>query len=76
MENPRHWRLRAHRYRLEGSTCPACGWHTFPSRPVCPHCAVQVARVACLRLPAFPAATGQAVIEANIRFRIMVRSTG
>jgi hypothetical protein len=38
MENPRHWRLRAQRYRLEGSLCPVCGQPIFPPRPVCPHC--------------------------------------
>ncbi len=37
MEIPRHWRLKAQRYRLEGSYCPVCGQFTFPPRPVCPH---------------------------------------
>jgi uncharacterized OB-fold protein len=27
MEIPRHWRLNAQRYRLEGSSCPICGHH-------------------------------------------------
>lgn len=38
MEIPRHWRLRAQRYRLEGSTCPSCGALMFPPRPVCTKC--------------------------------------
>ena len=46
MEIPRHWRLKAQRYRLEGSACPVCGRPAFPPRPVCPHCAVQPKRIA------------------------------
>jgi len=38
MEIPRHWRLRAQRYRLEGSTCPICGELIFPPRPICAKC--------------------------------------
>jgi uncharacterized OB-fold protein len=38
MEIPRHWRLKAQRYRLVGSTCPVCGRLTFASRPVCTQC--------------------------------------
>jgi uncharacterized OB-fold protein len=45
MEIPRHWRLRAQRYRLEGSVCPTCGQLTFPPRPVCPRCAVQPVQI-------------------------------
>ncbi len=41
MEIPRHWRLKAQRYRLEGSVCPACGRVSFPPRPVCPYCTAQ-----------------------------------
>jgi hypothetical protein len=37
MEVSRHWRLKAQRYRLEGSACPICGQLAFPPRPVCPH---------------------------------------
>lgn len=39
MQVPRHWRLKAQRYRLEGAACRECGLPTFPPRPVCPHCA-------------------------------------
>ena len=46
MEIPRHWRLKAQRYRLEGSTCPICGQLTFPPRPVCPHCTAKTVRIA------------------------------
>ena len=38
MEIPRHWRLKAQRYRLEGPTCPQCGQFIFPPRPVCTKC--------------------------------------
>ncbi len=41
MEIPRHWRLLAQRYRMEGSTCPNCGRFTFASRPAYPRCAAQ-----------------------------------
>ena len=44
MEIPRHWRLRAQRYRLEGSICPDCGYLIFPPRLICPHCASRQAR--------------------------------
>jgi hypothetical protein len=37
MEIPRHWRLKAQRYRLEGLTCQHCGQFVFPPRPVCPN---------------------------------------
>ena len=37
MEIPRHWRLKAQRYRLEGLTCQHCGQLIFPPRPVCPN---------------------------------------
>ena len=43
MENPRHWRLRAQRYRLEGSSCPGCGRLLFPPRTLCPQCNLQPA---------------------------------
>ncbi len=46
MEIPRHWRLKAQRYRLQGSLCPICGQPTFPPRPVCPHCMVQAENLA------------------------------
>jgi len=43
MEITRHWRLKAQRYRLEGSACPTCGQLMFPPRPVCPHCTIELA---------------------------------
>ncbi len=45
MEIPRHWRLKAQRYRLEGSTCLICGHSIFPPRPVCSHCTGQLAQI-------------------------------
>jgi ribosomal protein L32 len=38
MEITLHWRLKAQRYRLEGSICPSCGEPMFPPRPVCMKC--------------------------------------
>ncbi|HEX9029988.1 MAG TPA: zinc ribbon domain-containing protein [Anaerolineales bacterium] len=55
MEIPRHWRLRAQRYRLEGSICPTCGQGTFPPRPVCPRCIAQPAQVAGFEFSGLPA---------------------
>ena len=51
MEIPRHWRLKAQRYRLEGSSCAICGQLIFPSRLVCLDCAYQPMRVASWELP-------------------------
>jgi rubredoxin-like zinc ribbon protein len=51
MEIPRHWRLKAQRYRLEGSICACCGQLSFPPRPLCLDCAHQPARIAGWELP-------------------------
>ncbi len=51
MEIPRHWRLKAQRYRLEGSICPTCGELSFPPRPVCPYHADQPAQNNSIELP-------------------------
>lgn len=45
MEIPRHWRLRAQRYRMEGSVCPNCGQISFPPRRVCAYCSAQAAQI-------------------------------
>ena len=55
MEIPRHWRMKAQRYRLEGSICPICGQVSFPPRQVCPHCGAQPALIAGSRLSTLPA---------------------
>jgi uncharacterized OB-fold protein len=55
MEIPRHWRLKAQRYRLEGSVCPTCGQLSFPPRQVCPHCITQPAQIADSGLIVLPA---------------------
>jgi len=54
MEIPRHWRLKVHRYRLEGSFCFTCGQVIFPPRPVCPHYTARSAWIAANGLPAYP----------------------
>ena len=38
MELPRFHRMRGALYRLEGSTCRACGRNAFPARMVCGAC--------------------------------------
>lgn len=38
MDISRNWRLRAQRYRLEGSACGGCARVYFPPREVCPDC--------------------------------------
>lgn len=38
MDLPRHWRLKAQRYNLEGVVCDKCGARLFPPRQVCPEC--------------------------------------
>jgi Rubredoxin-like zinc ribbon domain (DUF35_N) len=58
MEIPRHWRLKAQRYRLEGSSCLICGKFTFPPRPVCLHWAI------------LPASIELINVEAPIRYQI------
>jgi hypothetical protein len=44
MEIPRHWRLKAQRYRLEGFVCRTCAQFLFPPRQVCPFCADKMGR--------------------------------
>jgi uncharacterized OB-fold protein len=54
MEIPRHWRLKAQRYRLEGSFCPTCGQLSFPPRPVCTHDTAQPVQIASGVIPVLP----------------------
>ncbi len=54
MEIARHWRLKAQRYRLEGSICPNCGQLAFPPRPICPQCSIPPARIDGGQLLALP----------------------
>jgi uncharacterized OB-fold protein len=73
MEIPRHWRLKAQRYRLEGSNCPTCGRLTFPPRPMCPHCAFQSAWADVSELTVLSKPIGLTNIEPQIRFQIIER---
>lgn len=70
MEIPRHWRLKAQRYRLAYATCPACGRPTFPPRPVCPHCRSEMTPVADARLAILATSIGLTGFEAHVRPRI------
>ena len=38
MSVAKHWRMKAQRYRLEGTLCQSCGQAIFLPRPLCPHC--------------------------------------
>ena len=67
MEIPRHWRLKEQRYRLAGSTCPACGQPAFPPRPVCPHCRSKVVPNADERLTLLVSSVAIAALESHIR---------
>ena len=67
MEIPRHWRLKAQRYRLAGSTCPACGQATFPPRPVCPQCHSRVSPNTDERLAIPAASIGIPDFESRVR---------
>ena len=76
MEIPRHWRLKAQRYRLEGSVYPTCSHLIFPPRPVCAephHCTAQPARIAGGGLSVLPASIGLTGIESHIRYRFTER---
>ena len=76
MEIPRHWRLKAQRYRLEGSACVTCGQRTFPPRAVCPHCMAHPSQMAGEIFPISQTSTMLTNIEAQIRYQITERMTG
>jgi hypothetical protein len=75
MEIPRHWRLKAQRYYLEGSTCPTCGQLAFPRRPVCLQCTAQLTRIASGSLPILLTSISLPNIESLIRCQTMERMT-
>jgi uncharacterized OB-fold protein len=78
MEIPRHWRLKAQRYRLEGSVCSICGQFIFPPRPICVQChyAIQLVRIAGEGFPILPTMVGSTQIELHVRYQITERMTG
>jgi rubredoxin-like zinc ribbon protein len=73
MENSRHWRLKAQRYRLEGSTCLTCGQVMFPPRPVCPRCTGQLTETAGKALAMVLISTNATDIESPNKYRFMER---
>ena len=75
MEIARHWRLKAQRYRLQGSTCPTCGQPSFPPRPLCPHCITQAAGSAGSAIPLWPASITTSGVESRMRSEITERLT-
>ena len=66
MEIARHWRLKAQRYRLEGSACPVCGRLSFPPRAICSDCTAQLAHAGGGRFSASPAGIPLADIQAHL----------
>lgn len=75
MEIPRHWRLKAQRYRLEGWVCPTCSQPAFPPHPVCYHCITQPEWIAGGESLVLPAANSLTSIESTIRCQITERIT-
>lgn len=73
MEIPRHWRLKAQRYRLEGSTCPNCGQLIFPPRPVFLHCTDKPAQTASRIIPVLLPLPTLTDVKAQIDYRIAER---
>ena len=67
MEIPRHWRWKAQRYRLEGSTCQHCGRFIFPPRPVCPNVSLHRLTSADRRLEPFVLPTSMDGSDINLR---------
>ncbi len=65
MEIPRHWRLKAQRYRLEGSICPTCSHFSFPPRPVCPQYNTQPTQINTCRLFLSPTTTVISTLNIN-----------
>jgi hypothetical protein len=78
MEIPRHWRLKGQRYRLEGSTCPACGQRIFPPRPICAkcHCAAQPVQIISWGLLGLPVSMNTIDVESRIKYGITERMIG
>ena len=70
MEVARHWRLKAQRYRLEGSYCPICGQPSFPPRPACPQCMAQGTRSAGERLLELPTTFDIKDLQSHIRYTV------
>jgi uncharacterized OB-fold protein len=76
MEIARHWRLKAQRYRLEGSTCLTCGQFMFPPRPVCPRCTRQLTETAGKELAVVLISTTATDLESPNKYTFMERMIG
>jgi hypothetical protein len=76
MEIPRHWRLKAQRYRLEGAICPNCGELMFPPRPVCLHCHTRIARGADWELPVLQTSISKTEISSYMRYQTAEQMIG
>ena len=75
MEIPRHWRLKAQRYRLEGSTCLSCGQFMFPPRQVCAnrHCTGRLTELAGRELAVLLISTNSTDLESPNKYTFMER---
>ena len=78
MEIPRHWRLKAQRYRLEGSVCRNCSQLVFPPRPVCRnhHRTTQLPGIIRWVCPESPASLNTSDIESRVKYEITERLIG
>ena len=76
MEITRHWRLKAQRYRLEGSMCLTCGQLIFPPRPICTSCTDQRVRIAGSGIQVLPASMNTSDIESRIQYEITEMDAG
>jgi len=73
MEIPRRWRLKAQRYRLEGSTCPNCGQPILPPRPICPRCTDKAVWIADRIIPASLSLMTLTAVEGQIGYQVTER---
>jgi rubredoxin-like zinc ribbon protein len=76
MDIPRHWRLKAQRYRLEGSLCPVCGRPNFPPRPACPDCSGQRVNSADAQLLSTTGWNDIPALQPQLFRRVTERTTG
>ncbi len=76
MEIARHWRLKAQRYRLQGSLCPTCGRPSFPPRPFCPHCMTRVGILADSRVSLIAHSVAMAELTPSIRHPVTESTIG
>jgi hypothetical protein len=75
MEIPRHWRLKAQRYRLKVQSARAAA-PQLPACPVCPYCAARPAVIAGWGPPVWPRPASSLDIKSPILYGITERIPG